>query len=496
MSGECRANILFSQKDESCLILPVLFLQCPIPGTAAQAPFHRDISSVSMSAPAIPSIEEFLRTQGTLTWYLDRMPMGIAIIRMIFDEENRPVDWQFAYCNEELARFEGLESESLQGIWFFRDLFPHGDRKWLEIYGRVATTGRPAHCRALSPKSGNYLEIQATSPCYGYCFCTLVNISEHFDSEQNIREYQNGIFSLMDRQLALLCFYDIDRRTIYNNLHTVASRQQSGRHPSTIRNVPDALVRMGVVSEEDARRMQDELFTPLEQGVAEAEMEILLNLGAADGLDDWQWYQVAMHRYVSVFPNVRRAVCSVRTIQEEVELRNRLRRKADADAVTGVFTRAAAEEVLDARLQKTEGPVCLFLFDLDNFKTINDTHGHVSGDNVLFFFAQLLKAQLRQHLVFRLGGDEFAAFAEGICPETASGLCRLIMEELSCQEQFSFPVECSCGVAWSDAACSYQDLYAFADRALYHSKRAGKNRWHVLRSGDRLEDGKQDPGQV
>ena len=447
MSGECRANILFSQKDESCLILPVLFLQCPIPGTAAQAPFHRDISSVSMSAPAIPSIEEFLRTQGTLTWYLDRMPMGIAIIRMIFDEENRPVDWQFAYCNEELARFEGLESESLQGTWFFRDLFPHGDRKWLEIYGRVATTGRPAHCRALSPKSGNYLEIQATSPCYGYCFCTLVNISEHFDSEQNIREYQNGIFSLMDRQLALLCFYDIDRRTIYNNLHTVASRQQSGRHPSTIRNVPEALVRMGVVSEEDARRMQDELFTPLEQGVAEAEMEILLNLGAAD-------------------------------------------------AVTGVFTRAAAEEVLDARLQKTEGPVCLFLFDIDNFKTINDTHGHVSGDNVLFVFAQLLKAQLRQHLVFRLGGDEFAAFAEGICPETASGLCRLIMEELSCQEQFSFPVECSCGVAWSDAACSYQDLYAFADRALYHSKRAGKNRWHVLRSGDRLEDGKQDPGQV
>ncbi len=423
-------------------------------------------------------------TQGSPTWYLDRTPLGIVIIRMVFDEQGRPVDWQIAYCNEELARIEGVDRERVQGAWFFRDLFPDGDRSWLEIYGRVATTGRPAHCRALSPKSGNYLEIQATSPCYGYCFCTVHNISEHIDVEQSIREYQNGLFSLIDSQLALLCFYDIDKHTIYNNLHTVASRRKSARHPSTIRNIPEALVRMGVLKEEDARRMQEKMLTPMEQGVAEAELELLLNLGAADGLDDWQWYHVAMHRYVSVYPNVRRAVCSVRTIQKEVELRNRLCRKADADAVTGVFTRGAAEEAVRARLHKTDGPVYLFLFDLDNFKAINDTRGHVTGDNVLFFFAQLLKAQFRQHLVFRLGGDEFAVFAEGICLKTVEGLCRLVMEELACQEQFSFRVTCSCGVAWSGTACSYQELYALADRGLYQSKREGRNRWHLLSCED------------
>jgi len=88
------------------------------------------------------------------------------------------------------------------------------------------------------------------------------------------------------------------------------------------------------------------------------------------------------------------------------------RKHAMVDELTGIYNRRAFDRSLDmsiAQARRFRTPLCLFLIDMDNFKNINDSHGHQVGDDVLVNFAKLLGSSMREYdMVFRFGGDEFA----------------------------------------------------------------------------------------
>ena len=154
------------------------------------------------------------------------------------------------------------------------------------------------------------------------------------------------------------------------------------------------------------------------------------------------------------------------------------------DGLTQISNRRHFEEEADrelARARRYDRPLTLVLFDLDDFKAINDAHGHLCGDLVLKQVVRLTGDFLRREQVFaRVGGEEFAI----LTPEARSDGGRVLAERLRARIarnpfEYSgalFPVTCSYGVAELDEEMkSAHELYEAADQALYRSKNSGRN---------------------
>ncbi|RWE43638.1 MAG: sensor domain-containing diguanylate cyclase [Mesorhizobium sp.] len=167
-----------------------------------------------------------------------------------------------------------------------------------------------------------------------------------------------------------------------------------------------------------------------------------------------------------------------------------LRRHASSDALTGVLSRRAFADQAGrafalARRQRFD--FSCIVFDIDHFKSVNDTFGHAAGDKVLAGIAGQCGATLRDVDIFgRIGGEEFAvllyAGRNGVL-ETAERLRGAIASMRFAHGTHEIQVSASFGVASLDpTASSLQELMEHADEAMYGSKRAGRNRttvWNV-----------------
>jgi two-component system, cell cycle response regulator len=159
---------------------------------------------------------------------------------------------------------------------------------------------------------------------------------------------------------------------------------------------------------------------------------------------------------------------------------------AVTDSLTGLYNRRYLDAHLAsavARALATEKPLCVLIFDIDHFKDVNDTYGHVAGDDVLKDFSDRLRRGVRGiDLVARYGGEEFML----VMPETDEAFARSVAERLrSDVEKVPFetrsapaiPVTVSIGIAeWRGPLDTAEDVVRRADRALYSAKREGRNR--------------------
>ncbi len=167
-------------------------------------------------------------------------------------------------------------------------------------------------------------------------------------------------------------------------------------------------------------------------------------------------------------------------------LQDELRARATFDDLTRLLNRATVVERLArelAHIKRKGGAVTVILLDLDNFKRINDTHGHAVGDEVLCAAAKRLAASMRAYdELGRYGGEEFLA----VLPACASA-CGLVVAERMRKSLDVLPVgtssgavtlTASFGVATADKAreVSAEELVGLADKALYKAKRSGRNR--------------------
>ncbi len=180
----------------------------------------------------------------------------------------------------------------------------------------------------------------------------------------------------------------------------------------------------------------------------------------------------------------RRAESNAAVEKKKVQqLLNRARKDAERDSLTGLTNRRFIEERLEPIYREQVSQrvnVVLAMFDVDNFKPLNDTEGHAAGDEILRFFGELLRGSLRADDVgIRYGGDEFAAVLMGISNEQAHDICERIVKMFNRQiatMNIKTKVTLSSGFASRSAtgATSATELLAQADAALYDAKRSGK----------------------
>jgi two-component system cell cycle response regulator len=189
-----------------------------------------------------------------------------------------------------------------------------------------------------------------------------------------------------------------------------------------------------------------------------------------------------------------RAGMRILDLQEQlVATREALRVQATYDGLTGLLNRGALMETLQkelARASREDQPVSVLLADLDWFKKVNDTYGHLTGDAVLVEAARRMKATVRGYdAVGRYGGEEFLFVLPGCGAAVADAQAERIRAAVAAAP-FSnatpgLQVTCSIGVASRDhAAIEHTDqLVREADLALYRAKRLGRNRvenWEAL----------------
>jgi diguanylate cyclase (GGDEF)-like protein len=163
-------------------------------------------------------------------------------------------------------------------------------------------------------------------------------------------------------------------------------------------------------------------------------------------------------------------------------------RHAQIDALTGVLNRRSLIERLDAACLRARArglPISLLFIDLDHFKEINDSFGHLAGDACLAAIIPPIQAELRQSdVIGRYGGEEFVVILSSADAAAAHPIAQRILERVASVrvEGFGQPIAltCSIGVATSDTLGVWgEHLIARADAAVYAAKRSGRNRVQI-----------------
>jgi len=169
----------------------------------------------------------------------------------------------------------------------------------------------------------------------------------------------------------------------------------------------------------------------------------------------------------------------------------KLRTLALTDELTQIANRRSFIESVNgeiSRCHRLQADMAFLLLDIDYFKKVNDTYGHIAGDQVLIFIAKLIKTMLREYDIFgRLGGEEFGIFLAKTSASTAKEIAERIRATVM-QQSFKadghlINVTLSIGISIATKDCKFESLYKEADTALYAAKHVGRNK--VIMAGSK-----------
>jgi two-component system, cell cycle response regulator len=183
-----------------------------------------------------------------------------------------------------------------------------------------------------------------------------------------------------------------------------------------------------------------------------------------------------------------RSMLRIKRLQDELELKNReLERLSISDGLTGLYNHRHIHDLLAEeyeRVERTRDCMSVAMFDLDRFKSVNDTYGHQAGDKVLVALADILRETARDiDRLGRYGGEEFIALLPETCIEDAAVFVERVRREVS-RHHFDIGrdeplhMTLSAGVATypHDLVDSLETLVKLADQALYAAKAGGRDR--------------------
>jgi diguanylate cyclase (GGDEF)-like protein len=305
---------------------------------------------------------------------------------------------------------------------------------------------------------------------------------------------------------------DEDRRELFAKVlglegYEVDLLPDGTRLVAQVRERPPDLVLLDIMLPEvsgfelcgDLRMMEDTRLTPIILITSAFQDEESAVRGLLSGADD---YVVTPSRLDELRARIRVQLRNRRDremLQWAKAQRESLKTAAMSDALTGLANRRAADEFLDPAIEAGERLLAVFI-DIDHFKQINDTYGHVTGDQILVQVARAIKTCTRKgDLAARYGGEEFLVIIRGASLDVATRIgdryrnavrqIELPVGPAAAMQPGSpnptpKPVTVSVGIAGTagTARTDRSELLATADRALYEAKLSGRDRVVVCRT--------------
>lgn len=190
-----------------------------------------------------------------------------------------------------------------------------------------------------------------------------------------------------------------------------------------------------------------------------------------------RWYRVRMSSIFNEYHEPVKVVGIIINIDDEIKQTSLLLKQAQEDSLTGLKNRNTVQREIQNRLFDKNHCGALLLIDIDNFKVINDTKGHLVGDAVLVNIATKMQQVFRNiDLIGRIGGDEFLIYVETNDCDVLSNRAAQLLEMIANLNIEGLKISCSIGIALTPQdGRDFNEIYRKADQALYYVKNEGKN---------------------
>lgn len=408
--------------------------------------------------------------------YLENMPVAFCSIKVLLDGEGKPCDFQFTYCNRAHEELEGVKAGELLGKNFY-EFFGDTDPKWLKYYYETAYEGISHVIRSYSPEIQKYLLIYTFCLEHGHCECVLLDESEQHFLIQELEHSRETMKRILELTTDQVFQYLPEEDQVLLEDRKSGSRKVWTRDALRQMLVEEEILHPGCWEDLEAG------FTKVRNG--EHSLSFMVRGGRRRGTA-WKWFRVTMFDYQDGYTHERKVLGFLQNIDEFRSREEGLKKRAEQDSLTGVLNAGAGKRRISKILENRREDDCsyyaMFVMDLDDFKAVNDTMGHMAGDQALTGFARILRQSFRaEDVIYRLGGDEFVVFVENLHDADQSVqemLHRLMTHTRKAEPDPSFP-GCSVGIFVTSRKRSFEECYKMADQALYEAKRGGKGRYQI-----------------
>ena len=424
-------------------------------------------------------IDDLMRERLLLKGTLDSMLDPHVLLRAVRSAEGVIIDFRYEDANDAACADLGLSRQAVIGRMLFDARPGQSNREMLDMCSRVIESGDPMSLDSF-PSEGKgrdsdtrYLDVRA------------VKVGERLSfTWRDVTERQSAARRLVESEerYRLLAENSSDVVMVSRNNEVVW--------------VSKSLTRMlGWQPEDWVGHSLAEFGNPEDQPTLErvrAEIALgevsLMRLRLADSTGTWRWVEVHAQAYRDGSGRVDGIQSSFRTVDREIEAEGLLARRATYDDLTGALKRDVALDRLHeiGQHSKNPGQECGILFiDVDDFKAVNDAHGHSTGDALLRLVVERIRGCIRtSDAIARMGGDEFLVILGGMHDlDEAATVAEKVRE--SCARELPLGVgparsSVSIGVTLSGPIESGDAMIARADTAMYEAKRAGRNRVKVV----------------
>ncbi len=239
---------------------------------------------------------------------------------------------------------------------------------------------------------------------------------------------------------------------------------------------------LAMLHEDDAKYALDMKHAKANLETDSGIFECRLNLRPIQKEPEYEWFRIFYKKVFGADEKLIGILGRMVNIQKDKDITNQMEQRIRMDALTMVLSKETVEkEIREFFEMSPEGTHAVLMIDVDNFKSVNDTFGHMYGDEVLKSVAKSINHRFRDtDLVGRIGGDEFVVCMKNVKLEAAKNagadICTAVQRVLRAKEK-DVEVTCSVGVSmYPESGKDYESLFHKAEYAMYTAKHEGKNR--------------------
>lgn len=424
----------------------------------------------------ISDITQLKETQQQLDSLIENIPGGI--LRLSYDG----VDVKTEYVSDRLAALMGYEKNMLytplkemekEGI-----IFSEKDIKRIKkALGEVLYYGEEHQSEYKLRKQngekvwvelrGSIVSRTETSVTVQY---TVIDVTQLSKARAQAQQEKDRLAVIVSLTADLIFEYDIKTDTMYyfNQKEGIANLCPVVEHYT------QEILHGNLISSDDRRELLD-FCTQLQEGKSKIRAELRKRYG--DG--KYHWIAVKGKGICNEKGEPVKVVGKTIIIDERKEREEALRKLSERDSMTGLYNASTVRELIEKKLAEVQEKEKRYLvvIDVDDFKHINDTMGHLFGDAVIVTFADALNRAFPDGITGRIGGDEFLLYVEKLHFEEIIRKMNLLNAQLKkaySGEQEQVVVSSSAGIACIKEGLSYDELIRRADSALYYVKQSQK----------------------
>lgn len=308
--------------------------------------------------------------------------------------------------------------------------------------------------------------------------CSIVDINDTKDLQVQLQKEKTRYEIIEELSDNIIFNYDVNKDVFEASSKILRSLGTRTRFDNAIENITYG----NIIDHRDVPAFIGALSSALSgQRKNSFDARIINNRG--EGV----WHRVKFAVVYDDSGNATQFIGTLSDIDKEKKEKSRLIVQAETDQLTGFLNKISTALKINELIRDESGGGALFLFDIDNFKNLNDTYGHHEGDKFLREFTSKLSISFRSSDVLgRVGGEEFVLYLSGVGDNTyfieekaqqILNICNSIHLDAAPEREFS----CSIGIArFPHDGKNYTELYKKADEAMYSVKKNGKNSYAFI----------------